>query len=93
MAQEQSPPKEHSSSEHLTAETRSAGPHIERHTSHGELVRDSIIGFADGLTVPFALTAGLSAVGSSKLVILGGLAELFAGKADPDPPHESPQAQ
>ena len=54
-------------------------PHSEHHTRHGELVRDCIIGFADGLTVPFALTAGLSSIGSSPLVILGGLAELFAG--------------
>lgn len=53
--------------------------HAERHTAHGEFVRDAIIGFADGLTVPFALTAGLSSLGSAKLVILGGLAELFAG--------------
>lgn len=53
--------------------------HAEGHTRHGDLVRDCIIGFADGLTVPFALTAGLSALGSSKLVILGGLAELFSG--------------
>ncbi|PNS17357.1 Vacuolar iron transporter 1 [Sphaceloma murrayae] len=43
------------------------------------LLRDFIIGFSDGLTVPFALTAGLSSLGSSRLVILGGLAELFAG--------------
>ncbi|PSK35035.1 Vacuolar iron transporter 1 [Elsinoe australis] len=43
------------------------------------LLRDAIIGFSDGLTVPFALTAGLSSLGSSRLVILGGLAELFAG--------------
>ena len=34
--------------------------HRERHTRHRESVRDCIIGFADGLTVPFALTAGLS---------------------------------
>lgn len=53
--------------------------HTENHTGHGEFVRDAIIGFADGLTVPFALTAGLSSLGSSKLVIIGGLAELFAG--------------
>ncbi|RCI07951.1 hypothetical protein L249_7807 [Ophiocordyceps polyrhachis-furcata BCC 54312] len=38
-----------------------------------------IIGFSDGLTVPFALTAGLSSLGSSRLVVLGGLAELFSG--------------
>lgn len=42
-------------------------------------IRDAIIGFADGLTVPFALTAGLSALGSSKLVLIGGLAELCSG--------------
>ncbi|KAF2110358.1 Ccc1 family [Lophiotrema nucula] len=54
-------------------------PHKEHHTSNGAWVRDAIIGFADGLTVPFALTAGLSSIGSSHLVILGGLAELFAG--------------
>lgn len=57
----------------------SAAEHKEGHAGHGELVRDCIIGFADGLTVPFALTAGLSSLGSSKLVIVGGLAELFAG--------------
>ena len=50
-----------------------------KHDHRGVLLRDSIIGFADGLTVPFALTAGLSSLGSSKVVILGGLAELFAG--------------
>jgi VIT1/CCC1 family predicted Fe2+/Mn2+ transporter len=53
--------------------------HNECHTGHGEVIRDSIIGFADGLTVPFALTAGLSSLGSLNLVILGGVAELFAG--------------
>ncbi|KAG5930732.1 hypothetical protein E4U53_002148 [Claviceps sorghi] len=46
---------------------------------YGPLLRDVIIGFSDGLTVPFALTAGLSSLGSSKLVIMGGLAELFSG--------------
>lgn len=43
------------------------------------VVSDAIIGLSDGLTVPFALSAGLSAVGSTKIVILGGLAELVAG--------------
>lgn len=38
-----------------------------------------IIGLSDGLTVPFALTAGLSSLGESKLVVLGGVAELIAG--------------
>lgn len=45
----------------------------------GDTLRDVIIGFSDGLTVPFALTAGLSSLGSSRLVIMGGLAELFSG--------------
>jgi VIT1/CCC1 family predicted Fe2+/Mn2+ transporter len=53
--------------------------HKEHHKGHSDLVRDSIIGFSDGVTVPFALTAGLSSLGNSKIVILGGLAELFAG--------------
>ncbi|PNP44699.1 hypothetical protein TGAMA5MH_03506 [Trichoderma gamsii] len=44
-----------------------------------DVLRDVIIGFSDGLTVPFALTAGLSSLGSTKLVIMGGLAELFSG--------------
>jgi vacuolar iron transporter family protein len=39
----------------------------------------SVIGLSDGLTVPFALTAGLSSLGESRLVILGGIAELIAG--------------
>ncbi|WJG37191.1 VIT family-domain-containing protein [Fusarium oxysporum Fo47] len=52
---------------------------LERHTTQSGLTCDAIIGLADGLTVPFALTAGLSSIGSSKLVILGGMAELFAG--------------
>ena len=38
-----------------------------------------MIGLSDGLTVPFALTAGLSSLGESKLVVLGGVAELIAG--------------
>uniref|UniRef100_A0A0B7KR09 Vacuolar iron transporter 1.1 n=1 Tax=Bionectria ochroleuca TaxID=29856 RepID=A0A0B7KR09_BIOOC len=52
---------------------------LERHSASSSLVRDAIIGFADGLTVPFAVTAGLSSIGSTTLVTLGGSAELFAG--------------
>ncbi|KAF8635682.1 hypothetical protein AX15_000308 [Amanita polypyramis BW_CC] len=44
-----------------------------------EIVRDVVIGLSDGLTVPFALTAGLSSLGESRLVVLGGIAELIAG--------------
>src|SRR5208282_492692 len=43
------------------------------------MVSDAIIGLSDGLTVPFALTSGLSALGSTKIVVYGGLAELIAG--------------
>lgn len=45
----------------------------------GRVVSDAIIGLSDGLTVPFALTAGLSALGSTRVVVFGGLAELIAG--------------
>ncbi|KLO08771.1 DUF125-domain-containing protein [Schizopora paradoxa] len=51
----------------------------ERHLLNPDVVRDAIIGLSDGLTVPFALTAGLSSLGNSKLVVLGGVAELIAG--------------
>jgi VIT1/CCC1 family predicted Fe2+/Mn2+ transporter len=55
-------------------------PHIERHFTAPEAVRDAVIGMSDGLTVPFALAAGMSgAVSSSKIVVLAGLAEIVAG--------------
>ncbi|KAJ1020636.1 hypothetical protein NDA16_004029 [Ustilago loliicola] len=44
-----------------------------------DFARDCIVGLSDGLTVPFALTAGLSSTGSTKLVVLAGLAELVSG--------------
>ncbi|MCJ1309813.1 hypothetical protein MMC25_003474 [Agyrium rufum] len=43
------------------------------------LISDATIGLSDGLTVPFALSAGLSALGSTRVVIYGGIAELIAG--------------
>lgn len=43
------------------------------------VVSDATIGLSDGLTVPFALTAGLSALGDTRVVIYGGFAELIAG--------------
>jgi len=55
-------------------------PHIERHFTAGEVVRDVVIGMSDGLTVPFALAAGISgAVDNSRLVVVAGLAEIAAG--------------
>jgi len=55
-------------------------PHVEAHFESGEAVRDIVIGLSDGLTVPFALAAGLSgAIASSRIVVLAGLAEIAAG--------------
>jgi VIT1/CCC1 family predicted Fe2+/Mn2+ transporter len=55
-------------------------PHIEHHFMGSEIVRDVVIGMSDGLTVPFALAAGLSVIANStKIVITGGLAEIAAG--------------
>ncbi|MCY7348111.1 MAG: VIT1/CCC1 transporter family protein, partial [Pyrinomonadaceae bacterium] len=54
--------------------------HIEKHFTAGEVVRDVVIGMADGLTVPFALAAGISGVvDSTAIVITAGLAEIAAG--------------
>lgn len=54
--------------------------HVERHFTAGESVRDVVIGMSDGLTVPFALAAGLSgAVASAHIVVTAGLAEVAAG--------------
>ncbi|MDX6711115.1 MAG: vacuolar iron transporter family protein [Blastocatellia bacterium] len=54
--------------------------HVERHFTSGETVRDIVIGMADGLTVPFALAAGLSgAVMSTGIIVTAGLAEISAG--------------
>ena len=54
--------------------------HAETHLSSSAMLQDIVIGLSDGLTVPFALAAGLSgAVASSSLVITAGLAEVVAG--------------
>lgn len=57
-----------------------ATAHIEKHFTASDTVRDVVIGMSDGLTVPFALAAGLSGakVGTS-VVVLAGLAEIAAG--------------
>ena len=55
-------------------------PHIERHFTASARVRDIVIGMSDGLTVPFALAAGLSgAVNSTGIIVTAGLAEIAAG--------------
>ena len=55
-------------------------PHIERHFTGSETVKDIVIGMADGLTVPFALAAGLSgAIETTRIIVTAGLAEIAAG--------------
>jgi VIT1/CCC1 family predicted Fe2+/Mn2+ transporter len=55
-------------------------PHRERHFTSSATVRDAVIGMSDGLTVPFALAAGLAGtIASSKIVVTAGLAEIAAG--------------
>jgi VIT1/CCC1 family predicted Fe2+/Mn2+ transporter len=55
-------------------------PHIEKHFTASATVRDIVIGMSDGLTVPFALAAGLSgAVESTRVVVTAGFAEIAAG--------------
>jgi VIT1/CCC1 family predicted Fe2+/Mn2+ transporter len=58
-------------------------PHVEEHFTATPTVRDVVIGMADGLTVPFALAAGISGVvaatNATRLVVTAGLAEIAAG--------------
>ena len=55
-------------------------PHVEKHFTASEFVRDIVIGMADGLTVPFALAAGLSGADTTtRIIVVAGLAEIAAG--------------
>jgi VIT1/CCC1 family predicted Fe2+/Mn2+ transporter len=55
-------------------------PHIERHFTASDVVRDIVIGMSDGLTVPFALAAGLTgAIAKTSIIVTAGLAEIAAG--------------
>ncbi|HWC96793.1 MAG TPA: VIT1/CCC1 transporter family protein [Candidatus Sulfopaludibacter sp.] len=57
-----------------------ASHHVEAHFEASETVRDVVIGMSDGLTVPFALAAGLSGtVSQTGIVVIAGLAEIAAG--------------
>ena len=57
-----------------------SAPHTEQHFTGRESVRDVVIGMSDGLTVPFALAAGLTgAIAASHIVVVAGLAEIAAG--------------
>jgi VIT1/CCC1 family predicted Fe2+/Mn2+ transporter len=54
--------------------------HVEEHMQSSDLLRDVVIGMSDGLTVPFALAAGLSGVvANSDLIVIAGIAEIAAG--------------
>ena len=55
--------------------------HVERHFTASEFVRDMVIGMSDGLTVPFALAAGLAGVANvpTSIIVTAGLAEIAAG--------------
>lgn len=58
----------------------SSTPHLEAHFKSSGFVRDIVLGMSDGLTVPFALAAGLSgAVDNTSIIIAAGLAEIAAG--------------
>ena len=55
-------------------------PHEETHLKSSDFLKDVVIGMSDGLTVPFALAAGLSgAVSSSDIIVIAGIAEIAAG--------------
>jgi len=55
-------------------------PHIEKHFTAGDTVRDIVIGMSDGITVPFALAAGLTgAISQTHLIVTAGFAEIAAG--------------
>ena len=55
-------------------------PHVETHLKSTDFLRDIVIGMSDGLTVPFALAAGLiGAVSDSRIIVIAGIAEICAG--------------
>src|SRR5215471_1013393 len=55
-------------------------PHKEEHLQNSDLLTDIVIGMSDGLTVPFALAAGLSgAVANTNIIVIAGIAEICAG--------------
>src|SRR6187399_2218108 len=55
-------------------------PHEETHLKSSDFLKDVVIGMSDGLTVPFALAAGLTgAVGNSAIIVTAGIAEIAAG--------------
>src|SRR5512137_848496 len=64
----------------MTRMTENKNAHKEEHLKSSDFITDIVIGMSDGLTVPFALAAGLSgAVQSNSVVITAGIAEIVAG--------------
>ena len=60
--------------------TKSSSTHFEEHLESSDVLRDVVIGMSDGLTVPFALAAGLTgAVANSSIIVIAGIAEIVAG--------------
>jgi VIT1/CCC1 family predicted Fe2+/Mn2+ transporter len=63
-----------------TMENTKHKEHVEKHFAAPDLIRDIVIGMSDGLTVPFALAAGLSgSVSATNIVVIAGIAEIAAG--------------
>ena len=62
-----------------TSSISSCDSHAEPHFGSAIIIRDVIVGLSDGLTVPFALAAGLAALDNSRLVVVAGAAEVIAG--------------
>ncbi|MGN6292872.1 MAG: VIT1/CCC1 transporter family protein [Chitinophagaceae bacterium] len=61
-------------------ETELSSSHPEKHLRSSDLLTDVVIGMSDGLTVPFALAAGLSgAVSNTSIIVIAGIAEIAAG--------------
>ncbi|KAK9374110.1 VIT family-domain-containing protein [Lipomyces chichibuensis] len=71
--------RESSGSDTITASSSSSGSGSRSHWFSPRVISDAVIGLSDGLTVPFALTAGLSSLGDTRVVITGGIAELVSG--------------
>ncbi|KAK9364991.1 VIT family-domain-containing protein [Lipomyces kononenkoae] len=69
--------RESSGSDTITS--TSSGANSSAHWFSPRVISDAVIGLSDGLTVPFALTAGLSSLGDTRVVITGGIAELVSG--------------
>ncbi|KAK9235596.1 VIT family-domain-containing protein [Lipomyces kononenkoae] len=71
--------RESSGSDTIAGSSTSSGTSNNAHWFSPRVISDAVIGLSDGLTVPFALTAGLSSLGDTRVVITGGIAELVSG--------------